>query len=174
MLLFIKNYWKTIAIVLLLVLTNVATYQRTSLHVNTAWELKWSEANTEALHATIDQQKSELLKQQQLIKEKTKNEQYHKQEQAKLDIAFTELSTEHELLLKTLDSMSEGGEDGSTGVDRQSATKATNLIVQQELLRWSLRAAQDLSREADSLRLSNTTCVNEYNSVKAIINGEKQ
>lgn len=173
MLLFLKTYWKAIAVVLLLVLTNVATYQRTSLHVNTQWELKWSEANTEALHATIDQQKSELLKQQQLIKEKTKNEQYHKQEQAKLDIAFTELSTEHELLIKTLDSMSEGGEDGSAGVDRQSATKATNLIVQQELLRWSLRAAQDLSREADSLRLSNTTCVNEYNSVKRVINGEK-
>jgi hypothetical protein len=172
--LFLKTYWKAIAIVLLLVLTNVATYQRTSLHVNTQWELKWSEANVDALKSTIDQQKSELLKQQQLVEEKTKNEQYYKQEQAKLDVAFTELSTEFELLNKTLDSVSEGGENGSTGVDRQSASKATHLIVQQELLRWSLRAAQDLSREADQLRLSNTTCVNEYNSVKRIINGEKQ
>jgi hypothetical protein len=142
--------------------------------VNTAWELKWSEASVDALKLTIEEQNKELLKQQQLIKEKTKNEQYHKQEQAKLDIAFTELSTEFELLSKTLDSMSEGGENGSAGVDRQSASKATNLIVQQELLRWSLRAAQDLSREADQLRLSNTTCVNEYNSVKLVINGEKQ
>jgi hypothetical protein len=172
--LFIKNYWKAIAIVLLLVLTNVATYQRTSLHVNTAWELKWSEANVDALKSTIEEQNKELLKQQQLVEEKTKNEQYYKQEQAKLDIAFTELSTEFELLNKTLDSMSEGGENGSTGVDRQSASKATSLLVQQELLRWSLRSAQDLSREADSLRLSNTTCVNEYNSVKRVINGEKQ
>ena len=174
MLLFIKNHWKVISVVLLLVLTNVATYQRTSLHVNTQWELKWSEANVDALKSTIEEQNRELLKQQQLVEEKTKNEQYHKQEQAKLDIAFTELSTEFELLNKTLDSMSEGGENGSAGVDRQSASKATSFLVQQELLRWSLRAAQDLSREADSLRLSNTTCVNEYNSVKRVINGEKQ
>lgn len=174
MLLLIQKYWKAIAIVLLLALTNVATYQRTSLHVNTAWELKWSEANVDALKSTIEEQNRELLKQQQLVEEKTKNEQYHKQEQAKLDIAFTELSNEYLMLNKTLDSMSEGGESDSTGVDRQSASKATSLLVQQELLRWSLRAAQDLSREADSLRLSNTTCVNEYNSVKKIINGEKQ
>ncbi len=174
MLLLIQKYWKAIAIVLLLALTNVATYQRTSLHVNTAWELKWSEANVDALKSTIEEQNKELLKQQQLVEEKTKNEQYHKQEQAKLDIAFTELSNEYLMLNKTLDSMSEGGESDSTGVDRQSASKATSLLVQQELLRWSLRAAQDLSREADSLRLSNTTCVNEYNSVKKIINGEKQ
>jgi hypothetical protein len=174
MLLLLQKYWKAIAIVLLLVLTNVATYQRTSLHVNTAWELKWSEARVDALKSTIEEQKRELDKQQQLVEEKTKNEQYHKQEQAKLDVAFTELSNEYELLVKQLDPMPEGGEDGSAGVDRQSATKETNLIVQQELLRWSLRAAQDLSREADSLRLSNTTCVNEYNSVKRVINGEKQ
>ena len=174
MLLLVEKYWKAIAIVLLLVLTNVATYQRTSLYVNTQWELKWSEANVDALKSTIEEQNRELLKQQQLVEEKTKNEQYYKQEQAKLDIAFTELSTEYLMLNKTLDSMSEGGENGGAGVDRQSASKATNIIVQQELLRWSLRAAQDLSREADQLRLSNTTCVNEYNSVKRIINGEKQ
>jgi hypothetical protein len=172
--LFLKTYWKAIAIVLLLVLTNVATYQRTSLHVNTQWELKWSEANVDALKSTIEEQNRELLKQQQLVEEKTKNEQYHKQEQAKLDIAFTELSNEYLMLNKTLDSMSEGGESNSAGVDRQSASKATSFLVQQELLRWSLRAAQDLSKEADQLRLSNTTCVNEYNSVKRVINGEKQ
>lgn len=173
MLLFLKTYWKAIAVVLLLVLTNVATYQRTSLHVNTQWELKWSEANVDALKSTIEEQKRELDKQQQLVEEKTKNEQYYKQEQAKLDVAFTELSNEFELLNKTLDSMPEGGENGSAGVDRERASKATHIIVQQELLRWSLRAAQDLSREADQLRLSNTTCVNEYNSVKRVINGEK-
>jgi septal ring factor EnvC (AmiA/AmiB activator) len=173
MLLFLKTYWKAIAIVLLLVLTNVATYQRTSSHVNTAWELKWSEANVEALKSTIEEQNREIEKQQQLIKEKTKNEQYHKQEQAKLDVAFTELSTEHELLLKTLDSMSEGGEDGSAGVNRERASEATTSIVRAELLRWSVQANEILSKEADSLRLSNTTCINEYNSVKRVINGEK-
>jgi Protein of unknown function (DUF2514) len=173
MLLLIQKYWKAIAIVLLLVLTNVATYQRTSLHVNTAWELKWSEARVEALKSTIEEQNRELLKQQQLIKEKTKNEQYHKQEQAKLDIAFTELSNEFELLNKTLDSMPEGGENGSAGVDRERASEATSRVMQAELLRWSVQANEILSKEADSLRLSNTTCVNEYNSVKRVINGEK-
>lgn len=174
MLLLLEKYWKAIAIVLLLVLTNVATYQRTSLHVNTQWELKWSEASVDALKSTIEEQKKEIEKQQLLIKEKTKNEQYHKQEQAKLDIAFTELSNEFELLSKALDSMSEGGEDGSTGVDRERASEATSLLVRAELLRWSIQANAILSREADSLRLSNTTCVNEYNSVKHVINGEKQ
>jgi len=172
--LFLKTYWKAIAIVLLLVLTNVATYQRTSLHVNTQWELKWSEANVDALKSTIEEQKKELDKQQQLVEEKTKNEQYHKQEQAKLDVAFTELSNEFELLNKTLDSMSEGGEDGSTGVDRERASEATTRVMQAELLRWSLQTNAILSKEADSLRLSNTTCVNEYNSIKRVINGEKQ
>lgn len=174
MLLLLEKYWKAIAIVLLLVLTNVATYQRTSLHVNTAWELKWSEANVDALKSTIEDQNRELLKQQQLVEEKTKNEQYHKQEQAKLDIAFTELSNDYELLVKTLDSMSEGGESDSTGVDRERASEATTRVMQAELLRWSLQTNAILSREADQLRLSNTTCVNEYNSVKKIINGEKQ
>jgi hypothetical protein len=172
--LFLKTYWKAIAIVLLLILTNVATYQRTSLHVNTQWELKWSEANVDALKSTIEEQKKELDKQQQLVEEKTKNEQYHKQEQAKLDVAFTELSNEFELLNKTLDSMSEGGEDGSTGVDRERASEATTRVMQAELLRWSLQTNAILSKEADSLRLSNTTCVNEYNSIKRVINGEKQ
>lgn len=166
--LFIMQYWRVILVTVVLLGSNYLTYQ----YVDNKWALKWQEANVDALKSTLELQKGELDKQQQLIEEKSKNEEYYVKENAKLDTAINTLADEYSLLVKTLDSgLPRGEENGGAGVDRTRASEATARVVQAELLRWSVQANAILSEEADKLRLSNETCINEYNSVRKVING---
>lgn len=166
--LFIKQYWKLILVVLLLFGTNYLT----KTYVSRGYENQITGLNVEALKQQLTQQKEELSKQQKLIKEKSDNEQYYAKENEKLNDAFSTLSDEFSLLSETLDSLSEGGQTGDTGVNYERASNSTTRLVQSELQRFTLRRAVELSQAVDKLHLSNQICVREYNSVKEVINGK--
>lgn len=166
---FLITHWKLILITVILAGSNYITKE----YVSRGYEQKLSEMNVEGLKSTLAQQQNELLKQQKLLQEKTQNEQYYVKENAKLDAAFNNLSNEHELLLKELDSVSRAEEDGSAGVDRVSASNSTTKLVQATLQRHTLKRAVELSEAVDKLHLSNELCVREYESVRKAINETK-
>lgn len=176
MLLFIKTYWKAIAIVLLLVLTNVATYQRTSLHVNTAWELKWSEANVEALKSTIEQQKVEIDKQKELLTQQERQNVKDEKRNQELVIAADNANKSVSLLKQKLQDLSNTRRTGgnSTSDVRSAAAEATNKLVLSELLSHCAERYRRMAETADRARNRGLSCQEQYNSVKAIINGENK
>lgn len=175
MLLFIKNHWKVISVVILLVLTNVATYQRTSLHVSTAWELKWSEANVEALKSTIEEQKKELDKQNQLLTQQEKQNVKDEKRNQELAIAADSANKSVGMLKQQLkDLLSKRGASESTTSDiARAANAATDRLVLSELLSHCAERYRRMAETADRARNSGLSCQEQYNSVKRVINGEK-
>lgn len=166
---FLITHWKAILIAVALFGSNYITKE----YVSRGYEQKLSEMNVEGLKSTLAQQQDELVKQHKLLQEKTQNEQYYVKENAKLDAAFDNLSNEYQLLVNELDSVSRTEEDGSTGVDRVSASNSTTKLVLSELQRHTLKRAVELSQAIDKLHLSNELCVREYESVRSVINETK-
>jgi hypothetical protein len=166
--LFIKQYWKLIVVLVLLLGSNYLT----KTYVSRGYENQITGLNVEALKQQLTEQQEELSKQQKLIKEKSENEQYYTKENEKLNDAFSTLSDEFSLLSETLDSLSEGGQTSDTRVNHERASNSTTRLVQAELQRFTLRRAVELSQAVDQLQLSNQICVREYNSVKEIVNGK--
>jgi len=176
MLLFIKNYWKAIAIVLLLVLTNVATYQRTSLHVNTQWELKWSEARVDALKSTIEEQNREIEKQKELLTQQEKQNVKDEKRNQELAIAADSANKSVGMLKQQLkDLLSKRGASESTTSDiARAANAATDRLMLSVLLAQCAERYERMAFEAQRAINAGLSCQEQYNSVKAIINGEKQ
>lgn len=176
MLLFLKTYWKAIAIVLLLVLTNVATYQRTSLYVNTQWELKWSEASVDALKSTIEEQNKEIEKQNQLLVQQEKQNVKDEKRNQELAIAADSANKSVGMLKQQLKDLlsKRGASESATSDIARAANAATDRLVLSELLSHCAERYRRMAETADRARNTGLSCQEQYNSVKAIINGEKQ
>jgi septal ring factor EnvC (AmiA/AmiB activator) len=174
MLLFLKTYWKAIAIVLLLVLTNIATYQRTSLHVNTQWELKWSEANVDALKSTIEEQKKEIDKQKELLTQQEKQNEIDKQKQITLINDSNELDNRNRMLQQKLRELSRNQESGNPSAIATRANAATDRLLQTLMLQESIQRNVEVGKYADKLRAVVESCNDQYNNVREVLNGRRK
>jgi hypothetical protein len=170
MLLLLQKYWKTIAIVLLLVLTNVATYQRTSLHVNTAWELKWSEARVDALKSTIEEQNKEIEKQTQLLTQQEKQNEIDKQKQLTLINDSNELDNRNRMLQQKLRELSRNQESGNPSAIATRANAATDRLLQTIMLQESIQRNVEVGKYADKLRAAVESCNSQYRNVREVLN----
>jgi chromosome segregation ATPase len=169
MILFITQYWRAILVAVLLVGSNYLTYQ----YVDNKWELKWQEANVEALKSTLEQQKLELDKQKQTIKSLQEVNNNAKQRTDKINSDLIAANKSLELFKQTISRLSKGGKGTYTGtVDRSSAANATTELIYGQLLERCATRVIGLAEITDRHRAAGLACQEQYNKIREVINGK--
>lgn len=165
--LFITQYWKAILVAIVLCGSNYLTYQ----YVDNKWELKWQEANVDALKSTLELQKDELDKQKQIVDNLVEVNQNAQERNIQINSDLADANESLGMLKRQLNSMSSDGKRGdSASAIRSAASAATDRLVLSQLLTNCAERYKRMAETADRSRSAGLSCEEQYNKIKDVIN----
>jgi len=147
-----------------IILSAAASHWATDLH----WSNKWSERDAKDAEAVAQIQSAALTKQQELL---------HQIERVQIDAkkAFNKISADNDQLATNVTRLRQQlnlsevkHKDANTTIAELRRAAATNTVVRDELLNWTIGAAQELAVFAARSREAGLACQSAYNAIKDI------
>lgn len=130
------------------------------------WQGKWDARDKADALASVAAQEAERVKERQWQSDLEKVHQDGKKRQDTIAADAAELSATVERLRSKIKSMSAGEQGGNSTIAGISRGAATDKIVLNQLLEWSVGTNETLARYADQNREAALTCNSAYNALR--------